>query len=48
MAADDLSEIALELENIGRSGSLEHGTEALERLEEAFYRLEVYADSKWG
>lgn len=48
LAADDLSEIALELENIGRSGSLEHGTEALERLEEAFYRLEVYAESKWG
>ena len=42
LTADKLSKIALELENIGQSGVLEGGTEALERLKKEFYRLEGY------
>jgi len=43
LTADELSRIALELENIGKSGLLEGGTEVLERLERELHRLEVYA-----
>jgi CheY-like chemotaxis protein/HPt (histidine-containing phosphotransfer) domain-containing protein len=42
LTADKLSSIAFELENIGKSGVLEGGIEALERLEKEFYRLEGY------
>jgi len=43
LTADKLSRIALELEDIGKSGALEGGTEVLERLKKEFYRLEGYA-----
>ena len=46
LTADELSRIALELENIGKSGLLEGGTEVLERLEREFHRLEVYAKDR--
>jgi PAS domain S-box-containing protein len=39
LAADDLSEIALELEAMGRSGDLEEGYEVVGRLEEGIHRL---------
>jgi len=42
LTADKLSKIAFELENIGKSGALEGGIEALERLEKEFSRLEDY------
>ena len=40
LRADQLSRIAFELENIGRSGKLERGTEALKRLEKELDGLE--------
>ncbi len=43
LTADELSSVAIELENIGKSGVLEGGIEALERLEKEFYRLENFA-----
>ncbi len=43
LCADKLSRIVLELEDIGKSGLLEGGTEVLERLERELHRLEVYA-----
>jgi len=43
LTADALSKVALELENIGKSGILEGGIEAIERLEKEFHRLEAYA-----
>jgi len=43
LTAYALSEIALELENIGKSGVLEQGAEVLKRLEEEFSRLKIYA-----
>jgi CheY-like chemotaxis protein/signal transduction histidine kinase/HPt (histidine-containing phosphotransfer) domain-containing protein len=46
LTADDLSGIAFELENIGKSGLLEGGTEVLERLEREFHRLEAYAKGR--
>jgi CheY-like chemotaxis protein/HPt (histidine-containing phosphotransfer) domain-containing protein len=46
LTADELSRIAFELENIGKSGLLERGTEVLERLEREFHRLEVYAKDR--
>ena len=46
LTADKLSRIALELEDIGKSGALEGGTEALERLKKEFYRLEGYATNQ--
>jgi CheY-like chemotaxis protein/HPt (histidine-containing phosphotransfer) domain-containing protein len=42
LCADVLAEIAFELENIGKSGSLENGNEILQRLEQAFSDLEDY------
>ncbi|QTA86859.1 Two component system response regulator/histidine kinase, HAMP domain-containing [Desulfonema magnum] len=42
LAADNLSGVALELEKIGKSGSPEGVSEAIEKLEKAFYRLEAY------
>jgi len=42
LTADELSRIAFELENLGKSGMLEEGDEALERLKKEFYRLENY------
>ncbi len=46
LTADELSRIAFKLENIGKSGLLEGGTEVLERLEREFHRLEVYAKDR--
>jgi CheY-like chemotaxis protein/HPt (histidine-containing phosphotransfer) domain-containing protein len=46
LTADELSRIVFELENIGKSGLLEGGTEVLERLEREFHRLEVYAKDR--
>jgi len=46
MTADALSKVAFELENIGRSGVLDKGTETLEKLEKEFYRLESYAKDR--
>jgi CheY-like chemotaxis protein len=43
LTAYSLSKVAFELENIGKSGVLEGGTEVLERLEKEFHRLEGYA-----
>jgi len=42
LTADELSGVAFELENIGKSGVLEEGMEVLERLEKEFHRLEDY------
>ena len=46
LTADELSSVALELENIGKSGVLEGGAEDLERLEKEVYRLEDYVKNK--
>lgn len=46
LTADKLSSIAFELENIGKSGALEGGIGCLDRLEEEFRRLEVYAKGR--
>ena len=46
LTADALSKIAFELENIGRSGVLEKSIETLERLEQAFSRLERFAKDR--
>lgn len=42
LAAEDLSQIAFELEEAGRSGSLTGCGEALERLKGEFHRLRDY------
>ena len=42
LTAAELSRIAFELENIGKSGAPEEGIGCLERLEKEFYRLEGY------
>jgi HPt (histidine-containing phosphotransfer) domain-containing protein len=44
LTAYSLSGVALELEDIGRSGDLGQAPDALDRLEEEFHRLEAYAD----
>ena len=46
LTADELSKIAFELENIGRSGALEKSIETLERLEQAFSRLEHFTKDR--
>ena len=43
LTADDLSRVALELENNGKSGTLGESTGILERLEKEFYRLDAFA-----
>jgi len=43
LTADDLSKVAFELENMGKSNTLETSTVVLERLEKEFYRLDAYA-----
>ncbi|MBE9541160.1 MAG: Hpt domain-containing protein [Proteobacteria bacterium] len=43
LTANELSSVAIELENIGKSGVPEGGIEALERLKKEFYRLENFA-----
>ena len=43
LTAYDLSSIAFELENIGRSGALEEGAGVLEKLENEFRSLETFA-----
>jgi len=42
LTADDLSRVALELEDIGKSGTLEGGIQVLKRLEGEFCRLQEY------
>ena len=42
LTANDLSAIAFDFENIGKSGVLERGLECLERLENEFHRLERF------
>ncbi len=46
LTADDLSAIAFELERIGSSGALEDAVETLEKLEQAFSRLEHFAKGR--
>ena len=43
LTADSLSGAALELEDIGRSGDLGQAPDALDRLEEEFHRLKMFA-----
>ena len=42
LTANELSRIAFELENIGKSGMLEGGIDALQKLEREFFRLERF------
>ena len=42
LTADELSGVAFELENIGKSGTLGASTVVLERLEKEFYRLDAF------
>jgi len=42
LTADNLSSVASELEYIAKAGSLEGGTEILERLEKEFSKLQAY------
>ena len=44
--ASELSGIASKLENIGKSGNLGTGNEALERLEKEFLRLEAFIENR--
>lgn len=46
LTADQLSGIAFELENIGKSGNINNGMEILEKLGKEFHRLEAYAQRK--
>ena len=46
LTADDLSRVALELENNGKTGNLGESTIILERLEKEFYRLDVFAKGR--
>jgi len=42
LTANELSRVAFEMENIGKSGGLESGTKVLERLEKELDRLDAY------
>ena len=42
LTANDLSGIAFEIENIGKSGMLEEGIDSLQKLEREFFRLEHF------
>lgn len=42
LTADELSRVAFEMENIGKSGALENGTKVLKRLEKELDRLDAY------
>ncbi len=46
LTAQELSEIALELENIGKSGELPGATDAMDRFEKEFARLESYLETR--
>ena len=46
LTADDLSRVAFELENIGKSGTLGASTVILERLEKEFCRLDAFAKDR--
>ena len=48
LTAEDLSRVAFELENIGKSGNLEQTPDILDRLEEEFHRLEMFASCVAG
>jgi len=48
LTADELSKIAFELENLGKSGMLEEDDVVLERLKKEFYRLENYTKGITG
>ena len=46
LTANNLSDIAAELEDIGESGNLKDGTEVFERLEQEFHRLETFIKNR--
>jgi len=46
LMVDELSKIAFELENIGRSGALEKSIETLKRFEREFSRLEHFIKNR--
>ena len=46
LTANDLSGIAFEIENIGKSGMLEEGIDALQKLEREFFRLERFVSKR--
>ena len=46
ICADDLSQVALEMENLGKSGSVDKGQEILLRLEKEFDRLNRYNETQ--
>lgn len=48
LRANALSGVALELETMGRSGTLEGGLEVFERMERALHLLETYSLEKRG
>lgn len=48
LVANELSGLALELEQAGKSGALEKGLEVLERFEREFHRLEDYVKNETG
>ena len=46
LTANDLSGIAFEIENIGKSGMLEEGIDSLQKLEREFFRLERFVSKR--
>ena len=48
LTANDLSGIAFEIENIGKSGMLEEGIDSLQKLEREFFRLERFVAKRDG
>ena len=48
LTANDLSGVAFEIENIGKSGMLEEGIDALQKLEREFFRLERFVAKRDG
>ncbi|MEE9419734.1 MAG: response regulator, partial [Desulfatiglandaceae bacterium] len=48
LVANELSRLARELEQAGKSGALEKGLEVLERFEREFHRLEDYVKNETG
>ncbi|MCP4673205.1 MAG: Hpt domain-containing protein [Desulfobacula sp.] len=46
ITANELSKIAFELENIGKSGELKGAADVMDRFEKEFSSLEVYLEDK--
>ena len=46
LTAYKLSKIAYELENLGKSGSLQGAADVMDRLESEFSRLEIYFEGR--